>query len=34
VTSVTIVGATGDLGLGLALRPATAQVPVVVESGD
>ncbi len=31
---VTIVGATGDLGFGLALRLATAQVPVVVGSRD
>jgi 8-hydroxy-5-deazaflavin:NADPH oxidoreductase len=31
---VTIVGATGDLGFGLALRLAAAQVPVVVGSRD
>jgi NADPH-dependent F420 reductase len=31
---VTIVGATGDLGFGLALRLATAQVPVVIGSRD
>ncbi len=31
---VTIVGATGDLGFGLALRLAAAQVPVVIGSRD
>lgn len=31
---VTIVGATGDLGFGLALRLATAGVPVVIGSRD
>jgi 8-hydroxy-5-deazaflavin:NADPH oxidoreductase len=31
---VTIVGATGDLGLGLALRLAQAQVPVTIGSRD
>jgi len=31
---VTIVGATGDLGFGLALRLAVAQVPVVIGSRD
>lgn len=34
VPSVTIVGATGDLGFGLALRLASAQVPVVIGSRD
>jgi 8-hydroxy-5-deazaflavin:NADPH oxidoreductase len=34
VSPVTIVGATGDLGFGLALRLAAAQVPVVIGSRD
>ncbi|MBS1870362.1 MAG: NADPH-dependent F420 reductase [Actinobacteria bacterium] len=34
VSPVTIVGATGDLGFGLALRLAAAQVPVTIGSRD
>lgn len=34
LSPVTIVGATGDLGYGLALRLAQAQVPVVIGSRD
>ena len=33
-TPVTIIGATGDLGFGLALRLAQAGVPVVIGSRD
>ncbi|HEV7772842.1 MAG TPA: NADPH-dependent F420 reductase [Conexibacter sp.] len=33
-TPVTIIGATGDLGFGLALRLATAGIPVVIGSRD
>lgn len=33
-TTVTIIGATGDLGFGLALRLAAAKIPVVIGSRD